>query len=205
MSARPHFPWFTVVVTLISISIATTLGLPAAPIRLPHPPPGELAETLPLTARYVATLVVHQNLPHLVGNLAFLGIFGTALERRTGTSFVILVFLTGGVAAHYAGDTLARYPVSLIGMSSAVSAILGAFAVLFPKARIGLFLPLGFYFEFVRIPAIVITIAWFFLQLFFTVFDPGSTTVAWWAHVTGFLSGALLAVILRVFRGTIRR
>src|SRR5262249_9093714 len=105
----------------------------------------------------VSALLVHADWPHLIGNLAFLLIFGLPAERMRGSRRLLRLFLLGGVLANLGAALLARaseHPI--VGMSGAVSALVGAYIALFPRARLGLVLPLGLFFEFVRIPALAL-------------------------------------------------
>src|SRR5690348_6437264 len=81
--------------------------------------------------------------------------------------------------------------------SSAVSAVVGAYLALFPRAHLGLVLPLGLYFEFVRVPAWLMIGMWVLLQLLFTLAGPSFGTVVWWAHVAGFGFGIVFAFVSR--------
>src|SRR5690625_7592138 len=63
----------------------------------------------------------------------------------------------------------------------------------------GLWLPLGLYFQFARVPAVLVIGSWFTLQLIYSVFGPDSGTVGWWGHVAGFMAGVVLALCLRLF------
>jgi membrane associated rhomboid family serine protease len=78
-----------------------------------------------------------------------------------------------------------------------VSAIVGAYFALFPRARLGLVLPLGLFLEFVRIPAPALIGFWILLQFLFTFVGPAYGAVAWWTHIAGFAVGILLALVSR--------
>ncbi|NIV20409.1 MAG: rhomboid family intramembrane serine protease, partial [Gammaproteobacteria bacterium] len=75
----------------------------------------------------------------------------------------------------------------VIGASGAVSAVVGASLGLFPRRRIGLYLPLGLYVQFVRVPALLVIGSWFTLQLVYSVVGPISGAMAWWTHLAGFV------------------
>jgi membrane associated rhomboid family serine protease len=78
-----------------------------------------------------------------------------------------------------------------------VSGIIGAYLALFPRARLGLVLPLGLFLEFIRTPASLLIGIWALLQLIFTWVGPAFGAVAWWAHLIGFALGVLFAIISR--------
>ncbi|HEX6833779.1 MAG TPA: rhomboid family intramembrane serine protease, partial [Rudaea sp.] len=104
-------------------------------------------------ARLITALFIHADWLHLAGNLLFLMIFGLPAERALGSWRFLFLFLLGGAAANLVGaSTLASANAPIIGSSGAVSAIVGAYVALFPRARLGLVLPLGLFLEFVRIP-----------------------------------------------------
>jgi membrane associated rhomboid family serine protease len=104
----------------------------------------------------------------------------------------------GGALANLVGAfTLASANAPIVGSSGAVSAIVGAYFALFPRAKLGLVLPLGLFLEFVRIPAAVLIGFWILLQLLFTFVGPAFGAVAWWTHIAGFAIGILFALIAR--------
>jgi membrane associated rhomboid family serine protease len=108
------------------------------------------------------------------------------------------MFVTGGALANLVGAfTLAGTSAPIIGSSGAVSAVVGAYLALFPRARLGLVLPLGVFLEFVRIPAPLLIGFWAALQLLFTYVGPAFGAVAWWTHIAGFVIGILLALMSR--------
>ncbi|WP_233840113.1 rhomboid family intramembrane serine protease [Dyella sp. 2HG41-7] len=152
----------------------------------------------PALLRLVTALFIHVAWLHLLSNLLFLMIFGVPAERTLGSVRFLVLFLLGGVVANLAGAiSLAGVIRPIIGCSGAVSAILGAYVSLFPRARLGLVLPLGFYLEFVRVPAFLLIGLWALLQLLFSYVGPSYGGYAWWTHVAGFLFGALFALMSR--------
>jgi membrane associated rhomboid family serine protease len=148
--------------------------------------------------RLFTGLFIHFGLQHLVGNLLFLIIFGVPAERALGPLRFLLLFLLGGALANLCeAAILLNTNASIVGSSGAVSAIIGAYLCLFPRARLGLVLPLGMFLEFVRIPALLLIGFWFLLQIAFTFVGPALGSVAWWAHIAGFATGVLFALISR--------
>lgn len=151
-----------------------------------------------LWLRLLSSLFIHADWLHLLGNMLFLVIFGLPAERALGSRRFLTLFLIGGAFANFIGAwTLAGQLRPIIGCSGAVSATLGAYLALFPRARLGLVLPLGLYFQFIHVPAAVLIGMWVLLQVLFTVAGPGFGTVVWWAHLAGFGFGVLFAVISR--------
>jgi membrane associated rhomboid family serine protease len=156
-----------------------------------------------LTGLFTA-LFVHGSWTHLAGNLAYLWVFGVTVERAMGHWGMAAAFLLLGALANLClswqmGDST----TPVIGASGSVSAIIGIYLGLFPVSRMGLWLPLGLYLQFARVPAILVIGSWFTLQLIYTVVGPQSGAVAWWAHVAGFLAGVIVALALRPFPGLV--
>jgi len=148
--------------------------------------------------RLFTALFIHGGWLHLTGNLLFLMIFGVPAERALGTWRFLLLFLAGGALANLAAAlVLADATTPIVGSSGAVSAIIGAYLGLFPRARLGLVLPLGMFLEFVRIPAPLLIGFWFLLQVAFTFVGPAFGAVAWVTHVVGFSIGITFAIVNR--------
>ncbi|MET0226028.1 MAG: rhomboid family intramembrane serine protease [Dokdonella sp.] len=147
-------------------------------------------------ARLVTAIFIHADWLHLTGNLLFLIVFGVSAERALGSARFLAMFVIGGALANLVGAfTLAGTSAPIIGSSGAVSAVVGAYLALFPRARLGLVLPLGVFLEFVRIPAPLLIGFWAMLQLLFTYVGPAFGAVAWWTHIAGFVIGIVLALL----------
>jgi membrane associated rhomboid family serine protease len=143
----------------------------------------------------VTALFIHANLLHLVGNGVFLLIFGVPAERRLGAWRLLLLFLAGGALANLVASLLMGTTGRIIvGASGGISALIGAYLVLFPKAKLGIIVPLGLWLEFVRVPAALLIGLWAALQLVFTFVGPAFGATAWWAHVSGFAAGVVMAL-----------
>jgi membrane associated rhomboid family serine protease len=144
----------------------------------------------------VTALFIHANLLHLVGNGVFLLIFGVPAERRLGAWRLLLLFLLGGALANLVASLLIGAGGRVIvGASGGISALIGAYLVLFPKAKLGIVVPLGLWLEFVRAPAALLIGLWAALQLVFTFVGPAFGATAWWAHLTGFAAGVVMALL----------
>jgi membrane associated rhomboid family serine protease len=173
------------------------LGMrPAAVSRLLS---GEIRTWWELTALSVVTaLFVHASWVHLLGNLAYLWVFGIKVEQGLGYVGMLAIFLIGGALANViVALRLPDLDTPIIGASGAVSAVVGAYLGLFPRRRIGLFLPLGVYLQFARVPALLVIGSWFTLQLLYTAFGPINAAVAWWTHLAGFALGLSFALLAR--------
>lgn len=150
------------------------------------------------------SMFLHAGWLHLLGNLLFLWIFGINVEGRMGHAWFLLVYLAGGVVANIAQvlvDPASEIP--MIGASGAISAVLGAYLVLFPRARIQSLVFLGFFYQLVAVPAVIVLGFWFLLQVVDGIGALGATTgmdggVAFFAHIGGFVAGALLALPFRL-------
>jgi len=146
------------------------------------------------------SMFLHAGWLHLLGNMLYLWIFGNNVEDRMGRVLFLLFYLAGGVAA-VAAQTLID-PAStepMIGASGAIAATLGAYIVLFPGARIQSLVFLGFFYQLIAVPSVIVLGFWFALQLIDGFASLGATTevgggVAWWAHIGGFIAGAVLAL-----------
>jgi membrane associated rhomboid family serine protease len=149
-----------------------------------------------------ASMFLHGGWLHLLGNMLFLFVFGRSIEDRFGHLKFLLVYLLGGLGSalvHIVLNAGSRVPT--IGASGAIAAVLGAYFVSFPGARITTLIPLFFFFWTVELPALLLLGYWFLIQFFsgFQMLAIESATAggtAWWAHVGGFVVGMFLALLL---------
>ena len=156
-------------------------------------PPG--LTNFPAELTLLSAAFLHGDWFHLGGNMLFLWVFGDNVEDCLGHRRYIAFYALCAVAAglvHVGIDPASLSPT--IGASGAVSGVLGGYFLLHPKARVWALvvfpLPLP-------LPAILVLGAWFLMQLF-SATDPGAATdIAWWAHVGGFVAGAILVIPLR--------
>jgi membrane associated rhomboid family serine protease len=152
----------------------------------------------------VTSLFLHGSLWHLIGNMWFLWIFGNNIEDIVGHFKFVVFYLLGGIAASMLQILLtSSSTVPVIGASGAVSAVLGAYILKFPSARIR---TLAFIFVFITVitvPAVAFIGIWFLMQLLFGL-AVSASNVAWFAHIGGFVFG-LLAVSLFQKREGYRR
>ena len=153
-------------------------------------------------------MFLHGGILHILGNMWFLWIFGGNVEDRLGSLPYILLYLVCGIGAGISEVIFSwgsRIPS--IGASGAISGVLGAYIVFFPRSRILTLVPLFIIFFMWRIPAIIFIGLWFigqFLSGVSSLAQASTGGVAWWAHVGGFLLGMLIAGIARPFtRGSV--
>ena len=140
------------------------------------------------------SMFLHGGFLHLAGNMLYLWIFGDNVEDRVGHGrFVAFYLICGAAAALVQALPDTHSTVPMIGASGAVSGVLGAYVVLYPRANVLVLVPLLFVFYTIRVPAIIVLGFWFAGQLLSSVMaEPGSGGVAFMAHVGGFIAGALL-------------
>jgi membrane associated rhomboid family serine protease len=143
---------------------------------------------------------LHGGWLHLLGNLLYLWIFGNNVEDRLGRLGFLLFYLTGGVVAGITQVAIdPESPIPTIGASGAIAATLGAYLVFFPGAKVTSLIFLGFFYQLVRVPAAFVLVVWFGLQLLDGIGSLGVTQgggVAFFAHIGGFVFGALVAWLL---------
>lgn len=149
----------------------------------------------------VTSMFLHGGWLHIIGNMWYLWIFGDNVEDRFGTIRFLIFYFLGGFAAttlHLLADPFS--PVPAVGASGAIAAVLGAYLVLFPTARVLTVVPLFFLPWLIEVPALVWLGFWFLQQwlngLAALHFDLLGGGVAWWAHVGGFLFGVIVALPL---------
>jgi membrane associated rhomboid family serine protease len=159
-------------------------------------PSALLAGTAPWWTLITCTFL-HASYAHLFGNLYFLWVFGDNVEDRLGTSRFLALYAMAGLAAGLLQATLTNHPtVPVVGASGAISGVLGSYLLLFPRTRLIAVL----FFVRVRCRAAVYLGIWFGMQVVHAVMYTGS--VAWWAHVGGFVSGLLLTTGFRQMAAT---
>ena len=154
--------------------------------------PGDQA---PFWLTILTSMFLHGSLLHLGGNMLFLWIFGNNIEDSMGRLTFVVFYLLGGLAA--LGLQVAMDPESLIptvGASGAIAGVLGAYARLYPRARVVTLIIIIIFFTVVTLPALLVLGLWFLLQLLPTFSEPVGSTgggVAYFAHIGGFLFGIL--------------
>ena len=148
---------------------------------------------VPAPVTVLTAMFLHGGFLHVAGNLLYLWIFGDNVEDRMGHGRFVVFYLLCGVAAALAQalpDTASRVP--MIGASGAISGVLGAYAVLYPRARVLVVIPIFILLYTVRLPAVWVLGFWFVVQLLSSTLDSAGGGVAFRAHVGGFVSGLLL-------------
>jgi len=148
----------------------------------------------PVTATLTTHMFLHGGILHLAGNMLYLWIFGNNVEDATGRVRFILFYLLCGWCAAFAHAYMNSDSLTpMIGASGAVSGVLGAYLLLYPRARVVTLIIFGFYIRTAEIPAMAVLGFWFLLQFLNALLSSGSGGgVAWYAHVSGFAAGVLL-------------
>jgi membrane associated rhomboid family serine protease len=142
------------------------------------------------------SMFLHGGWLHIIGNMLFLWVFGNNIEDRMGRAVFILFYLVSGIVAAYAQAAASSgSEVPLIGASGAVAGVLGAYLVMYPRARV-LTLVIFVFITTLELPAVVVLGLWFVLQAFQGLGSLGGDPVgvAWFAHIGGFVFGAVVAL-----------
>ena len=147
----------------------------------------------------ISSMFLHGGIAHLIGNMLFLFVFGDNIEDKFGRIKYVLIYIAWGIAAAYAHSFYAVSTgggeIPAIGASGAVSGVLGAYLVLFPRAKIFTIIA-AFFITTVRIPAIAYIPFWFVMQVILGLLNPLGG-VAYFAHIGGFLAGVLTGYVLK--------
>jgi membrane associated rhomboid family serine protease len=138
------------------------------------------------------SMFLHGGWMHLIGNMWFLWLFGNNVEDSMGRGRFLVFYLLSGIAA--AMGQVFIMPdsiVPMVGASGAISGVMGAYIVLYPRVRVFTLIPLGFFITSIALPAWVMLGYWIVLQVFGGL-GGAEGGVAFWAHIGGFIAGALL-------------
>jgi membrane associated rhomboid family serine protease len=151
----------------------------------------------------VTSLFLHAGWLHIAGNMLFLWIFGNNVEDRLGRIPFLAFYLIGGIAAALTQvwiDPTSSAP--LVGASGAIAAVLGVYFVVWPGTRILSLVFLGFFYQLLEVPALIVLGYWFVLQLVSGAASLGAQTagsdVAFFAHIGGFVAGMIVGVVVRL-------
>jgi membrane associated rhomboid family serine protease len=158
-----------------------------------------LTDPGPQYSHVITSMFLHGSWMHLLGNMWFLWLFGNNIEDSMTRPRFLAFYLLSGLAAALA--QVAAEPTSevpMVGASGAISGVMGAYLVLFPRVRVFTMVPLGFYLHSMALPAWVMLIYWAFLQFAGGVTSIASDQtggVAFWAHLGGFVAGVVLVKV----------
>lgn len=148
----------------------------------------------------ITSFFLHGSWLHVLSNMLYLWIFGDNIEDRLGHFRFLFFYMLCGILAnlsHVALDLSSTVP--LVGASGAIAGVLGAYIITFPRAKITSLIFIFIFFTIRDIPAVYFLLFWFLLQVWNAVSSIGilGDTVAWWAHIGGFLAGIALMLLLR--------
>ncbi len=138
--------------------------------------------------------------------MLYLWVFGDNVEDKLGHIRFLFFYLLSGIAAsalHIYFDPMSNIPT--VGASGAISGVLGAYILMFPKARVLTLIPIFIFIQLIELPAYIVLGLWFILQFFNGILSLGYTTagtggVAWWAHIGGFVTGFVLAIPFKKYK-----
>ncbi len=146
------------------------------------------------------SMFLHAGLLHLGGNMLYLWIFADNVENYLGHGrFIVFYFACGVVAVFTHVMFSTNLTVPMVGASGAISGVLGAYMVKYPRARVLVVIPIFWFLDIRKIPAMIVLGFWFLMQLFSGVATLGHQGggVAFWAHIGGFAAGVILILLMR--------
>ncbi|MBS3917652.1 MAG: rhomboid family intramembrane serine protease [Deltaproteobacteria bacterium] len=168
------------------------------PIRYSDPGLSAQFTTFEQVFPFIASMFLHGGFMHILGNMWFLYIFGDNIEDRLGHVRYFIFYLLCGIAAgviHLYTNWDSNLPT--IGASGAISGIMGAYLLLYPRSKILTLIPIFFFIQFVEIPAFIFLGYWLLIQLFSASLTPKNVGgIAFWAHIGGFVAGL---VFIKIF------
>ncbi len=160
----------------------------------------QLSDELVIIPSYmtlISSMFLHGGWMHLIGNMAYLYIFGDNIEDELGKIKFLIFYFSCGI---FAGLSQALIDINseipMIGASGAISGILGAYLILFPKKEIKVFFWFFIFIKIFRIPAMYVIGCWIFIQ-FFNLNNSEESNIAYLAHIGGFIAGIILILIFR--------
>jgi membrane associated rhomboid family serine protease len=159
------------------------------------------ADVIGIVFPVFTSMFIHGGLMHFAGNMWFLYIFGDNVQDSMGYSRYIVFYLLCGIAAALTQIFLnPDSQVPMVGASGAIAGVMGAYMVLYPRGKVLTLIPIFFFIQLVRVPAVVFLLIWIGLQTIQGVASLGmdiSGGVAWWAHIGGFIAGIVLIFLFR--------
>lgn len=154
---------------------------------------------------FVTTMFLHGSFLHIIGNMWFLWVFGSRIEDAIGSARYLLFYLICGIAAsilHFLVNL--GSPIPTVGASGAIAGVMGAFLLMYPRARIDTLIFIVIFITRMQLPAALLLIYWFGLQLvngLFSSVGPSQSfhqeSVAWFAHIGGFVAGMAVVAWFR--------
>ncbi|MEO0206595.1 MAG: rhomboid family intramembrane serine protease, partial [candidate division WOR-3 bacterium] len=143
------------------------------------------------------SMFIHANFMHILGNMLFLWVFSDNVEDRLGHAKFVLFYFICGIAAVFLHSIITpNSRIPMVGASGAISGVLGAYIVFFPRARILSLIPLGLFMRVAYLPSLFFIGIWFLYQFFLGLVSMSikGGGVAYFAHIGGFVAGVLFAL-----------
>ena len=154
-------------------------------------------QLIPSELTILSSMFLHGGWMHLIGNMMYLWVFGDNIENYFGSLGYTLFYIICGVGAAILQAYInLESEIPMIGASGAISGVLGAYLVLYPKAKITVIIPIFYFVQTARLPAVIVLGAWFIIQLVSSMFQDSGGGVAFAAHVGGFLAGLIITLII---------
>ena len=158
--------------------------------------PNDLA-IIPSSMTLISSMFLHGGWMHLIGNMTYLYIFGDNIEDKLGKFKFLIFYISCGIFAGLCQALIdVNSEIPMIGASGAISGILGAYLILFPKKKIKVFFWFFIFIKIFRIPAMYVIGGWIFIQ-FFSLNSSEESNIAYLAHIGGFISGIIFIFIFR--------
>jgi membrane associated rhomboid family serine protease len=155
----------------------------------------------------ITSMFIHGGIAHIAGNMVFLFVFGDNIEDRFGRVKYLLIYISWGIVASLVHSIYAVNSggglVPAVGASGAISGVLGAYLVMFPRAKIFTII-IAFFITTVRIPALAFIPFWFVLQIIFALIGPAGGGVAYLAHIGGFVVGMATGYVWKLLSSQYR-
>ena len=169
--------------------------------------PAEIYKVPPSVTLFTS-MFMHGGFMHLIGNMLYMWIFADNIEDELGKTRFIIFYLMAGVAAALTQVYMnTESTIPMVGASGAIGGVLGAYIVNHPRAKVLVLIPLGFFSQIIKVPAIFVLGIWFGLQFISSALSSGSGGgVAYGAHIGGFIFGAVAILFFnRGVRGKVAR
>ena len=202
--SRPIVVWTLIALNVIAFLFEESLGHSGMQIMIER---FGLVPGFLLRMQYAGSFVtpftsmfLHAGFMHLIGNMWFLHIFGDNVEDALGKGRFLFFYLASGLGAALVQVLMqpGRY-VPMVGASGAISGVLGAYAAIYPRARVLTLVPIFIFIQLIELPALVLIALWFGYQVLEGLFSLGGSAdggVAFFAHVGGFVTGLVLAFVM---------
>ena len=147
----------------------------------------------------LSALFLHASWQHWLGNMILFLIIALPLERIVGGFWFLLIYFISGFAANISSIyQLSDSSQLLLGASGAVSGLLGAWIMLFPRQNISIVLPIGLYIQKAKIPIILLAIIWLSFQIILQLLNQDDYSIVWSSHIVGFIIGFFMAWLYRI-------